>query len=358
MDKETVGGLPAPTEKSAPGMDNNESMTVSEFAASLQVERSPVKAEAVETEEATSETAPDPVEGDKTEGVEQPKEQPEAETEDVPSKLEAKSKVQKRIDEVVKEKKAAEGKAALLEARIKELEAKAAEPTPLPEAEIVPVTSNDPTDLAKTAKNDSDLDKLIGDAESVLKTYEDHEELITRAIAREEDTVLIDGVEIKVAQLRNMKKLADKHLKEHIPARRKFLKERGESVTLARKEFPALFDSRTQEYQELQWVTKNYPALRAVPSLEYFLGFALEGMNARKARAEALAKPAAVAASATPPRAAADTSVTVTPTGARSGTAKAKLTAELVNAEKELDRTGSRVAYQDMLKIQDRLSKL
>ena len=365
MDNENAGGLPASTEKSAPGMNSNESMTVSEFAASLVKKSAPAKVVEPEvTEEVVEEPVPETVEGDKPEGVEQPEEKPETETEEVPSKLEPRTqeKIQKRIDEVIAQKKVAEGKAALLEARIKELEAKASEPKdPPPEPELIPVTSSDPSDLTNKAKTDADLDKLHTDAESVLRTYEANEDAITRAIARDEETVLIDGTEIKVAQLRTMKKLADKHIREHIPARRKFLKERGESVTLARKEFPALFDSRTQEYQELQWVTKNYPQLRAVPSLEYFLGFALEGMAARKARAESLAnKPAVKVAAATPPKAAADTSETAAPSNARtqSGATKAKLNAELVKAEKEMDRSGSKEAYQNLLKIQSQLKNL
>jgi len=246
-----------------------------------------------------------------------------------------------------------------LEARIKELEAKASEATPPPE--FIAIPQGDPSNLTTTAKSPADLDKLEQDAQRVLKTYEDNEDAITRAIARDEDRVTIDGQEIAVAQLRTMKKMAERHIREHIPAAHKFIKERTDAVVLAKKEFPALFDTRSAEYQELQWVTKTYPELRRVPSLEYFVGYALEGMAARKAKAEAdKAKPVVKAASATPPKSAADTSQSASSVSTRSqgGATKAKLTADLAKAEKAMDLTGSKEDYQNLLKIQSQLKNL
>ena len=312
--------------------------------------------EQVESTEAATE------EGDKSEGKEQPEDKPKPEDEEVLSKLNPiqKDRIQKRIDKAVLAEKAAEGKAALLEARIKELEAKASEAPPPPPPEFIAIPQGDPGNLTVTAKTPADLDKLEQDAKSVLQTYEDNEDAITRAIARDEDTVSIGGQDIAVAKLRTMKKLAERHIREHIPAAHKFIKERTDAVVLAKKEFPALFDTRTAEYQELQWVTKTYPQLRGVPSLEYFVGFALEGMAARKAKAEAdKAKPAKTAAN-TPPKSAADSAATTAQTKPR-GTVtadKAKLNAELDKADKEFDRTGSSEAYQKVLILKDRLKKL
>jgi len=214
-----------------------------------------------------------------------------------------------------------------------------------------------------SAKNDADLDKLDKDARGVLSTYEDNEDAITRAIARDEETVSIDGQDVPVAKLRTMKKLAERHLRDHIPARRKFIKERTEALGAARTEFPQLFDTRTAEYQELEWVKKTYPQLRTVPALERFVGFALEGMAARRKAAEAAKAQAGKAevktAANTPPKAAADTTETASQQKPRAQATgeKARLKADLEKAEKELDRTGSSEAYQKMLIIQDRLKK-
>lgn len=375
MENENEGGLPAPDAQAATGTEN-ESMTVSEFAASL-VKKAPAKAVADEPKEAAEETesaaeseaqAEEPVtaEGETEQDNEQPDTEPETEDDkDVLSQLTPKTleKFQKRTDQLTARAKTAEEKLAAAEAKVKEMEAKAAEPKPAPEPEIIAITPSDPGDLTGTAKSEADLDKLARDAQSVLTTYENHEDAITRAIARDEPTVTIDGTEVQVAQLRSMKKLAEKHITTLIPAKRKFMAERAQMVTVAKTEFPALFDSRTQEYQELQAIKRQYPVLNTLPGLENWIGFALEGMKARKAKqdAAATAKPAVKPASATPPKAAADSTDTTAQAKSRaqpSGGEKAKLKAELVKAEKEFESSNSKTAYEKVLKIQSRLKLL
>lgn len=378
---ETVqkGGLPA-QEKSESVMETG-SMTVSEFAdflvkkgaekpAEAPKEEAAVEpaAEEVVKEEAQAEpeaTEPVEAEGEKSEGNEQPEEKPEAEDEEVLSKLDPRTqeKIDKRIGKAVAAKKQAEEKAAALEARLKELEAKASEPKPEPEVVAVPVVE-DPHDLTAKAVKEADLDKLENDARMVVGAYEDNEDAILRAVARDEPTVVIGGEEVSVAKLKAMKKQADKHLRELIPARRKFLKERGQAVEVAKKRFPTLFDSRSQEYQELQAVLRQYPQLRSIPTLETMVGYALVGMaserQAMEAAAKAKATPATKTAAETPPKSGADdkgTTAAAKPKAAAQGE-KSRLKAELEKAEKELDRTGSKNAYEKVLILQDRLKKL
>jgi len=364
MENNNEGGLPAPAAQAATGTEK-ESMSISDYAALLAkpatevVEKPDETVAEVATEEVPAE--PTPVEGEQTEGNEQPEEQPETEDEKVLSQLTPKTleKFQKRTDQLTARAKSAEEQASILEAKVKELEAKVAQPPPAPEPEVV-VAGIDQSDLTIKATNNAALDKLQQDANAVLSLYENHEDSITRAIARDEDTVNIGGQDMKVAELRAMKKEATKHITQYIPARRKFIAEKTQFDAEAKKEFPSLFDSRSQEYQDLQAIKRQYPALNSVPGLANWIGYALEGMKVRREKQVAAAKPAAKTAAETPAQSAADTG-SAAPAKSRTqggGSEVVKLKADLVKAEKEMDRTGSKEAYQNLLKIQSRLKQL
>jgi hypothetical protein len=382
MSKPNGGGLPATTAQAETGTNNDGPLTVGEFAAMLvKKDAEAATTEEQSTEEATeateetseaevqeAETAPEAEkpaesedEGTTEEGAEQPESEPEAEETEVLSKLNPRTqeKIQKRIDKVVAEKKAAESRASELETRMKEIEAKLNEQRPAPEPEVIPISTADPDDVAAYAKSEAELAKLEHDARIILKTYADNETAVMRAIAQDRDEILIGSSAVNVSDLRDMKKRAEAHLQAHIPARRKFLTERTVAVNETRKIFPDLFDSSKPAYQELQGVLKQFPALRTVPQLEYFIGFALEGMAARRKSAET-AKSAPAKAAAKPPTSAADSGANATPAKAKTAGAgeRAKLKADLEKVEKEFDRTGSNESYQKTLILKNRLKQL
>jgi len=359
-------------------------MTVGEFAASLvkSMEAKATEAPAEETEptedlpeeateagaeeseaevatEVAAETDDPKPEEEAVAGEEQPENAAEGEEKEVLSKLNPKTqeKIQRRIDKVIAEKKSAEDRAVALEQRLQELEAKMAHAPAEPD--VVAISADDPNDRASSAKSEAELTKLERDAHAILRAYNDNEDAILRAIAREDDTVFIEGNEVKVADIRSWKKTAERHLQSHIPARRKFLVERSQAVNETRKIFPELFDTTKPAYQELQGVLKQYPQLRAVPQLEYFIGFALEGMAARRKAAEA-AKPALAKASATPPKAAADSTANASPQKQKQagGSERQAAQAALEKAEKNFDRSGSSSDYQKVLIAKNKLKSI
>jgi len=370
-----VETLPATTEQSGSGM-GGKFVSESEYAAQL-VQQSMAKAKNAKEEQAaetvTAETIEEEVEaeekakteaevaeeGDKAKGDEQPEEQPESEEEPVLSKLDPKTqeKIQKRIGKVTARAKTAEEALEAEKAKNAELLAKLNQ-APAEEVAPVVVPTDDPNDRTAAAKSEEDLAKLENDARNTIEFIEAHDKAITRAIAKDEDTVIIGGREFNVDELRSYGKEAKRHLERLIPQRRSFLKEHATAASEAKAVLPSLFDRSTADYQEFASFQRKNPAIRSVAGGELLYALAKVG---ERYLAEQKAKPATVKkAAATAPKTGADTgtaAATAAPKGKQSGEV-GQLKVELGQAQKAFEANPTQNRYQQVLILQSRLKKL
>lgn len=372
MDNEsTVEPLPATTEQSDAGMTGN-SMSAAEYADSLVKQMAAEKKPAAEPEETVDDTEADATtdaetvtevtdeategteDGDKPKEDEHSEDKPDSEDEPVLSKLDPKTqeKIQKRIGKVTAKFKQAETRIAELEAKL------ASQSEAVPEAPIV-VPADDPNDKTATALKEDDLTKLETDARNTVDFVEANDKAITRAIARDEPTVVLGGREFNVDELREYAKQAKRHLERYIPARRQWLSKNADSVKQAREVMPAMFDKSTADHQEFTSYMRKNPALRNVPDAERL--FALAKIGERYLSEQKAKKPATPAkASTVAPKVGADTgaaAASVKPRGNTSA-AKSKLQGELGQAQKAFQANSTQSNYQQVLILQDRLKKL
>lgn len=376
MEKETtVEPLPATTEQSDSGMEG--AVSQAEYAASLvkasmakaaaakpKETSEPVQAEtieeevAAEAEQAAEATEPEvAAEGDKPEGDEQPEEQPETEEEPVLSKLDPKTqeKIQKRIGKVTARAKTAEEAVAAKDVEIAELKKKLES---VPDMEAAPVVVNDdPSDRTAGAKSDDDLTKLEEEAQTAIDFVEANHKAITRAIAKDEEEVVIGGQKFRVDDLQQYSREAKRHIERLIPQRRQFLKERAAFASEAKTILPALFDKSTAEYQEFATFQRKYPGIRSVPGAERLFALAKIG---EKALADKKAAPAKPKASAVAPKTGADTGASAAaakPRGSSNGEA-GQIKESLGRAQKAFEANPTQSNYQQVLILQSRLKKL
>lgn len=292
------GGQPATSENTNVAEDNgglSSADVVQRFAKRMQEKTAPVKAEP--KEDAPAEDAPEETNLAAEPDAQATKTQPEPEGEaldddaEVLSNFSAKAqeKINKRIAAINAEKKAAEEKAAQLEARTKELEAKlnAVPETPPVQTDVVPAQGGD---LAANVHDEAGLQKLSKDAQQALKWVEDNGQKVIRAIANDLTTVEIDGKEYTVEDIKAIQRTATETLNKAIPARQAFLQQRQTLVAQARQKFPELFDKSKPEYQQAEFVRRQTPQILSIPNHELLIGYALRGLKAEAAEQEAAAK--------------------------------------------------------------------
>lgn len=366
----TVEPLPATTEQSAEGMEGNVSQAA--YAAQLvkqamakaeaakpKAQSEPAQADTIEEEVAAEAAAETTVaeEGNESEGDEQPEEKPDTEDEPVLSKLDPKiqEKIQKRIGKVTARAKTAEEALSAKEAEIAELKEKLSQ---APEAETasVVVQADDPSDRTVSAKSEDDLAKLEGEAQTAIDFVDRNYKAITKALAKDEEEVVIDGQKFKADDLLNYSREAKRHLERLIPQRRTFLKERAVAASEAKTILPSLFDKSTAEYQEFASFQRKYPASRNLPAFERLFALAKVG---EKALADKKAKPA-VKASAVAPKTGADTGASAAASKPRgsSNSEAGQLKVQLGQAQKKFEASGTQSDYQQVLILQSRLKKL
>jgi hypothetical protein len=200
---------------------------------------------------------------------EEPKEPEEPETEDKEPEAEEPKPdpIQKRIDKLTAQKKAAEEKAA-------ELEEKLAKQEPQKEIVLTPSKADPLSDVLSV----SDLEKRT----ETVERLREH-------CLRNPDgfTYTQDGKDIFVTpeEVREHIVETDRSLRKDIPARQKWLDQYAASVADAKKIFPALFDSRTAEYQTAQGMLNHLPELKRIPSYNYVIGCAILGEKTIQANA-------------------------------------------------------------------------
>jgi hypothetical protein len=172
------------------------------------------------------------------------------------------------------------------EARIAELEAKLTQTTPASPAEA-PVPTSAETPLAHV-ENAAQLQEEIARAKRIRAWAITHWDGV--------DPETGDPVEVPdgnggtrvatAAEIRSHFSRCDEVLNEHAPARAEFLRQRTEQIELARTEYPALFDTKSDEHRLFQQVLQALPEIRRFADPEVFVGEWLEGHRARMQRGE------------------------------------------------------------------------
>lgn len=379
MDKQTEGAALSGTETAeAANQDMGGAKSVSEYAAFLQKAAQATadkETKSVETGDTAVPVVEDTVtpgaeaeptateEGAKTEGQEQPEEQPESgEEEEVlsqsdsnePDKLKKwQEKTQKRINELTAKAKAAEEARQQMEAELAAAKSQQPEKAPDP----IPVPISDPSDKTGAVFDEAEIQKLEKEAQDALDFIETHQPAIMRAIAKDEATVKIGNQEFPVEQLTQIQREAKKHLERFIPQRKQFLAVHNQSVAAAKQLMPALFDKRSKEYQEMQQVRRAMPAVNQIPVFEQWYALGKIGLTYLQSLQQQQQKPAVKSAAATPPKAAADTTSTAAPAKKAAGE-KAQIKARLDKAMKDYESTRSKESYARVLILEKQLKSL
>jgi hypothetical protein len=222
------------------------------------------------------------------------KAQPEEEDDIAENDPRAIAKMLKRINKLTARAKTAEETSAKAvsdavaerEARIAELEAKLTQTTPASPAEA-PVPTSAETPLAHV-ENAAQLQEEIARAKRIRAWAITHWDGV--------DPETGDPVEVPdgnggtrvatAAEIRSHFSRCDEVLNEHAPARAEFLRQRTEQIELARTEYPALFDTKSDEHRLFQQVLQALPEIRRFADPEVFVGEWLEGHRARMQRGE------------------------------------------------------------------------
>jgi hypothetical protein len=218
-----------------------------------------------ETEENTEETS----EEDSTEESGEESEDSEDSEED--DKPVSHDKVQKRIDKLTAQKRAAAEEAAAVKSQYEEAQKRVAElESQVNEASrpILQPSAENPLADVDTAEA---LDAKIKSAQEVRRWALRNTDGAT--VKRPDGTeVYVDADEVKNYLIK-----ADDVLTVHAPARREWLAQRQPAVEAAKNLFPDLFTKGSALNQAFQATVKQAPELLKLPQVEYWVGLALYG---------------------------------------------------------------------------------
>jgi hypothetical protein len=251
-----------------------------------------------ETEENTEETS----EEDSTEeSGEESEDSEDSEDDDKPV---SHDKVQKRIDKLTAQKRAAAEEAATVKSqyeeaqkRLQELESQVNEAS----RPILQPSAENPLADVDTAEA---LDAKIKSAQEVRRWALRNTDGAT--VKRPDGTeVYVDADEVKNYLIR-----ADDVLTVHAPARREWLSQRQPAVEAAKNLFPDLFTKGSALNQAFQATVKQAPELLKLPQVEYWVGLALYGES------QLMAKQAASNAKAAASKKVSSNKIAKTPTPA------------------------------------------
>ena len=267
-----------------------------------------------DTEEATSESSDDEDEAGED----------EAPTQD---------KVQKRIDKLTAQKKAAAEEAATVKGQYEEAQKRLAELEAQVNEAARPV-------LQPTAENplaDVDTSEAL---DAKIKSAQE----VRRWALKNSDGATVkrpDGSEVYVDsdQVKDYLLKADDVLTIHAPARQQWLAQRQPAVEAAKNLFPDIFKQGTPMHTAFQATVKQAPELLKLPQAEYWVGLALYGeqtLMAKQAADQAKSKAAGKVSSA---KAASKTPTPVKPISAPKTSTKgaSKVTRDRMLASGRLD---------------------
>jgi hypothetical protein len=242
-------------------------------------------------------------------------------------------KVQKRIDKLTAQKKAAAEEAATVKSQYEEAQKRLAELEAQVNEAARPV-------LQPTAENplaDVDTSEAL---DAKIKSAQE----VRRWALKNSDGATVkrpDGSEVYVDsdQVKDYLLKADDVLTIHAPARQQWLAQRQPAVEAAKSLFPDIFKKGTPMHTAFQATVKQAPELLKLPQAEYWVGLALYGeqtLMAKQAADQAKSKAAGKVSSA---KATAKTPTPVKPISAPKTSTKgaSKVTRDRMLASGRLD---------------------
>lgn len=266
---EEVGGKPFIQEES-PKPDSEEIIDTTD-------ENEEPEAEAEESEDSGEE-----------ENAKESDEEAEDETEEK-DEAPTQDKIQKRIDKLTAQKKAAAEEAASVKAQYEEAQKRLAELESQVNESARPVLQASAENPLADVDTPEALDAKIKSAQEVrrwaLKNTDGAE-----VKKPDGSTVWLDADAVKDYLLR-----ADDILTIHAPARKEWLAQRAPAVEAAKSIFPDLFKKGTPMHSAYQATVKQAPELLKLPQHEYWIGLALYGEQALMAKQQAEAAKAKAA---------------------------------------------------------------
>ena len=220
-----------------------------------------------ETEKASSES--EDVSEDNEEATEEAESSEDSEDEE--SEAPSPDNVQKRINKLTAQKKAAAEEAATVKSQYEEAQKRLAElESQVNEASrpILQPTAENPLADVDTAEA---LDAKIKSAQEVRRWALRNTD--GASVKRPDGTeVYVDSDEVKNYLIR-----ADDVLTVHGPARREWIAQRQPAVEAAKNTFPDIFKKGSALNQAYQATVKQAPELLKLPQVEYWVGLALYG---------------------------------------------------------------------------------
>ena len=280
-----------------------------------------------ESAEQSEETSEDNEET--TEDSERSEDEDEAGEDEAPTQ----DKVQKRIDKLTAQKKAAAEEAATVKGQYEEAQKRLAELEAQVNEAARPV-------LQPTAENplaDVDTSEAL---DAKIKSAQE----VRRWALKNSDGATVkrpDGSEVYVDsdQVKDYLLKADDVLTIHAPARQQWLAQRQPAVEAAKNLFPDIFKKGTPMHTAFQATVKQAPELLKLPQAEYWVGLALYGeqtLMAKQAADQAKSKAAGKVSSA---KAASKTPTPVKPISAPKTSTKgaSKVTRDRMLASGRLD---------------------
>jgi len=188
--------------------------------------------------------------------------------------------VNKRIGKEKQKRLDAEERARVLEEQLQKTTAEKPEPVivtaPQPDNPLADVN-----DVQALAAREKEAYSVIDQAQAIL------------------DQLEVEGLtETKVGdatynrqQLREIRRNAERTLREHIPGRHRFLSQQAEFKQLVRRDIPEMLDPKNPMYREAQQAKLAYPQLNYLPNGDYLIGLALKGARALAAEQAVKSKP-------------------------------------------------------------------
>jgi len=292
----------------AAGSDDIISMALEE----LRGEQSPVAEEPEEKESDKSDlsqdetTEPDEEKSeDPTEDVEEKSDDEESEDEDGEADEEdekaSPDKIQKRIDKLTAQKKAAAEEAATVKAQYEEAQKRLAELESQVNESARPVLQASAENPLADVDTQEALDAKVKSAHEVRKWARDNMDGAT--VKRPDGTeVYLDSDAVRAYLNR-----ADDLLALHAPERTKWLEQREPALEITKQVFPDILKKGTPMNQAFMATVKQRPEMLKYPDAEYVIGLALYGeqallaaQKAQQAKTKAAAKVSSAKKTPTP----------------------------------------------------------
>jgi hypothetical protein len=200
---------------------------------------------------------------------------------------------QRRVDKLTAQKAELRDKATTLQSekdalaqqvtelngRVKELEGGAGSAVPTP---------GNPLGFLKTPKELSDYVTAV---KGQLRNVEDYldDSLDEGQLERFREWAKANGAfdaesgEFNTQKLKQLKRLANDALNEHVPARLQYMRQEAEQSAIAEEQFPWLKDQKSEEYKVFQDVVKTLPELRRLPHWKGVVAIFVKGLQTVKA---------------------------------------------------------------------------